>query len=94
MPTYGYECEKCHHEFERLQSMADKAVKKCPKCKGRVKRLLGGGSGIIFKGSGFYGTDYRSKKYQDAAKKDKESKEKPPDSSKAKPAKDGSAKKD
>lgn len=72
MPTYQYECQKCGHVFEEFQKMSDPALKSCskPKCKGRVKRLIGGGSGIIFKGSGFYTTDYRSKNYKEAAKKE------------------------
>jgi putative FmdB family regulatory protein len=61
MPTYDYECQKCKHIFEVFQSMSDKHREKCPKCKGKVKRLIGGGAGIIFKGSGFYETDYKKK---------------------------------
>lgn len=59
MPTYEYQCTKCQHEFEVFQSMTAKVIKKCPKCGKTVKRLMGTGSGIIFKGSGFYATDYR-----------------------------------
>ncbi len=59
MPTYEYECRKCGHRFERFQSITAAALKTCPKCKGRVARLLSGGAGIIFKGSGFYQTDYK-----------------------------------
>jgi len=59
MPTYEYECQKCSHCFEMFQSMTDERVKRCPKCRGKVVRLIGTGSGIIFKGSGFYETDYR-----------------------------------
>ena len=59
MPTYEYECRKCGHQFERFQSITAPPVKTCPKCKGKVARLLSGGAGIIFKGSGFYQTDYR-----------------------------------
>lgn len=78
MPTYEYTCEKCGKNFEAFQSMRDEPYKTCPKelCqqkrwgKGKVKRLLGTGAGVIFKGSGFYSTDYRSKSYQEAAKKD------------------------
>jgi len=61
MPTYEYQCQKCDHEFELFQSITADPVKTCPKCKGRVKRLPGRGSGIIFKGSGFYETDYKKK---------------------------------
>ena len=62
MPTYEYECLTCGYKFEKFQSMTDKPLKKCPKCRHRVKRLFGTGSGIIFKGSGFYATDYRKGK--------------------------------
>jgi putative FmdB family regulatory protein len=69
MPTYEYECPKCGHAFELFQSMRDEPLKKCPKCgKAGVKRLVGGGAGLIFKGSGFYITDYRNK---DSAAKEK-----------------------
>jgi putative FmdB family regulatory protein len=61
MPTYQYECDACHHSFEVLQSMLDKKLKKCPKCKKmKLVRLIGSGSGLIFKGSGFYETDYKN----------------------------------
>lgn len=63
MPTYEYECLKCHKKFERLQRMTEAPLKTCPLCKkGRVERLIGSGSGLIFKGSGFYITDYKNKK--------------------------------
>lgn len=61
MPTYEYECNKCEKRFEKFQSMIDKPIKKCPMCGGRVERLIGAGSGIIFKGSGFYANDYKNK---------------------------------
>ena len=78
MPTYEYECEKCRKTFEIFQSMKDKPFASCPAnvCrmkkwgKGKVRRLLGTGAGLIFKGSGFYITDYRSDGYKTAAKKD------------------------
>jgi len=75
MPTYDYECQKCGHRFEVFQSMKDERLTDCPleTCDGRVKRLLGTGAGIIFKGSGFYETDYRSASYQKAASADKPS---------------------
>ena len=62
MPTYDYECSACGHAFEALQSMTDKKLTKCPKCKkAKLSRLIGSGSGIVFKGSGFYETDYKRK---------------------------------
>lgn len=61
MPTYEYECPKCGHCFEVLQSMSAKPIKTCPNCGKKTKRLIGAGSGIIFKGSGFYATDYKKK---------------------------------
>lgn len=72
MPTYEYACSKCEKTFEVFQSMKDKPLTKCPDkaCRGRVKRLLGTGAGLIFKGSGFYITDYRSEGYKSAAKSD------------------------
>jgi putative FmdB family regulatory protein len=78
MPTYEYSCEKCGKNFDAFQSMRDQAYETCPKelCqqkrwgKGKVKRLLGTGAGLIFKGSGFYITDYRSNSYKEAAKKE------------------------
>ena len=61
MPTYDYECDKCEHTFEAFQSMTEKPIRVCPECKSRkVRRLIGTGAAIIFKGSGFYSTDYRS----------------------------------
>jgi len=60
MPTYDYVCDGCEHKFEQFQSMNDAALKKCPKCnKSKLRRLIGAGAGIIFKGSGFYITDYK-----------------------------------
>lgn len=59
MPTYEYECQKCPYKFDLSQPMSAAPIKICPKCKGKIKRLIGKGSGIIFKGSGFYATDYR-----------------------------------
>lgn len=62
MPTYEYACTKCGHAFEAFQSMKDEPLKQCPKCrKQALKRLVGGGAGLIFKGSGFYITDYKKK---------------------------------
>jgi putative FmdB family regulatory protein len=69
MPTYEYECDACRHKFEELQSITEKPLKKCPKCKkAKLRRLFGIGAGLIFKGSGFYQTDYRSESYKAAAK--------------------------
>ncbi len=59
MPTYDYKCKECEHEFEEFQQMTAKPVKKCPECDGKVKRLIGAGAGVVFKGSGFYETDYK-----------------------------------
>ena len=78
MPTYEYACAKCAHEFEFFQSMKDKPLTVCPKekCKlkkwgkGRVKKLMSTGAGLLFKGSGFYITDYRSENYKQGAKKE------------------------
>lgn len=71
MPTYEYKCSACGHAFEEFQSITAKPIRKCPKCgKMKVDRLLGTGAGMIFKGSGFYITDYRSEGYKNAAKAD------------------------
>lgn len=71
MPTYAYECDHCGHQFEKFQSMKDQPVRKCPECgKNKVRRVIHGGAGVLFKGSGFYQTDYRSKGYKEAAKKE------------------------
>lgn len=72
MPTYDYQCPDCGHAFELFQAMTADPIKKCPECgKRKVKRLIGAGAGVIFKGSGFYQTDYRSDNYKSAAKADK-----------------------
>ena len=72
MPTYEYICEECGHQFEQFQSITARTLRQCPKCgRARLKRLIGTGCGVIFKGSGFYETDYRSKSYQEAEKKEK-----------------------
>lgn len=74
MPTYEYECAECGHQFEEFQSITAKALKMCPACGERtLQRLIGSGAGIIFKGSGFYQTDYRSAEYKKAAKADSDS---------------------
>jgi len=72
MPTYEYICDACGHEFEQFQSIKARPLLQCPKCgKRELKRLIGTGAGIIFKGSGFYETDYRSESYKEAEKKEK-----------------------
>ncbi|MBI4577633.1 MAG: zinc ribbon domain-containing protein [Planctomycetes bacterium] len=70
MPTYEYECGSCAHRFERFQPITAAPVRRCPECGKRVRRLIGAGSGLIFRGSGFYITDYRSPKsdYQSRAR--------------------------
>jgi len=70
MPTYEYECDKCGHRFEVFQSMTEPPRKRCPKCRGKVRRLVSGGAGIVFKGSGFYATDYRSNSYKEQKRKE------------------------
>lgn len=71
MPTYDYQCNNCGHKFEKFQSMTASVLRKCPECgKMELKRLIGAGAGVIFKGSGFYETDYRSDGYKQSAKKD------------------------
>ena len=72
MPTYDYLCDACEHQFELFQSIKDDAKKQCPECgKKKLRRLIGPGAAIVFKGSGFYATDYRSESYKKAAAADK-----------------------
>lgn len=72
MPTYDYECDACGHTFELFQSISEPVEKKCPDCKKpKLRRLFGTGAAVVFKGSGFYQTDYRSESYKKAAEKDK-----------------------
>ncbi len=85
MPTYDYVCEDCGYNFEEFQSITAEPLSKCPKCRGHVRRLIGTGNGFLFKGNGFYVTDYRSNSY----KSDKQKAEGNSTKSKAKP---GSAK--
>ena len=97
MPTYEYECDACEHHFDEFQSIKDEPLKKCPKC-GKLKllRVFGPGAAVIFKGSGFYQTDYRSESYKQAAKAEQESAkpaaEKTDKSGTADTSKDGSTK--
>lgn len=74
MPTYEYECKKCGHQFEQYQSITAEPLTGCQKkgCRGRVRRLISSGAGLLFKGSGFYITDYRSDSYKKAEKADSE----------------------
>ncbi len=72
MPTYEYKCGKCNVDFELVQKMTEEPIKKCPRCKStKVRRLFSAGGGIIFKGSGFYSTDYRSENYKKREKEEK-----------------------
>ena len=78
MPTYDYKCESCHDIFEYFQTMTDKPLAECPKCTGKIRRLVSGGSGLIFKGTGFYKTDYvktNSKDSKEVKTKNNESKD-------------------
>jgi putative FmdB family regulatory protein len=84
MPTYEYACPKCGHQFEQFQSMKDEPLKRCPSCrKSGLKRLIGGGAGLIFKGTGFYITDYKKKSQSGAGEGKPEAK---PSAEPAKPA--------
>lgn len=71
MPTYEYTCLECGHVFEEFQSINAKPLRRCPKCEGKVKRVIGPSVGFIFKGPGFYATEYRSESYKSKAKEDK-----------------------
>lgn len=80
MPTYEYKCENCGHHFEQFQSITSKPLRACPECgQNTLNRLIGAGSGIIFKGSGFYSTDYRKDSYRKAAANDKKTSYKTPE---------------
>jgi len=92
MPTYDYVCDACEHQFELFQSITARPIKKCPKCgRKKLRRLIGTGGGVIFKGSGFYETDYRSESYKKAAEAEKKASapatDKKADKPKSKPAK-------
>lgn len=77
MPTYDYVCDACGHEFEEFQSITEPVMRKCPECKKlKLRRLFGTGAAVVFKGSGFYQTDYRSESYKSGAEKDKPKTEK------------------
>ena len=71
MPTYWYRCQTCGHEFEEFQKMSDPPLRDCPKCGGIIMRVITGGTGMIFKGSGFYTTDHRKESYKKAESSDK-----------------------
>ncbi|MBI3320734.1 MAG: zinc ribbon domain-containing protein [Candidatus Omnitrophica bacterium] len=86
MPTYEYQCATCHKRHEAFQAITAKPLVKCPRCGGKLKRLMGRGSGFLFKGSGFYITDYRSKRYHDAKRKDQPAPPGPSSSSAGKPS--------
>lgn len=74
MPTYDYECDACSHKFEHFQGINDPLLKKCPECKKpKLRRLIGAGGAVMFKGTGFYQTDYRSEGYKQKAAADKSS---------------------
>lgn len=74
MPTYDYACDECGHRFELFQSITAEPINDCPKCGGKVTRLIGSGAALLFKGDGFYITDYRSENYKAGAKREAESK--------------------
>ncbi|MGI9430054.1 MAG: FmdB family zinc ribbon protein [Bythopirellula sp.] len=77
MPTYDYECDACGHEFELFQSISEPVKRKCPECKkSKLRRLFGTGAAVVFKGSGFYETDYRSESYKKGAEQAKQATEK------------------
>jgi putative FmdB family regulatory protein len=89
MPTYDYRCDACRHEFDAFQSIMDAALRKCPKCgKNKLRRLIGAGAGIIFKGSGFYETDYKRSRSPGSPES------KPPEPKSAEPAPEKPAKKE
>lgn len=93
MPTYDYECDACKHSFELFQSFSDPVQTKCPECgKKKLRRLFGTGAAVVFKGSGFYTTDYRSESYKKAAESDKKSGESSSSDSKGKESKSSDAK--
>lgn len=92
MPTYEYKCLDCGIRFDRFQSITEDPIQECPECSGQTKRLIGAGAGLIFKGSGFYITDYRSDGYKESEKKDKESSSSSSGDSKSGDSKSGDSK--
>ena len=94
MPTYEYKCENCGHQFEQFQSITSKPLRVCPQCgQSKLNRLIGAGSGIIFKGSGFYATDYRNDSYKKSAASDKKSSSKTTEKKESKTAESTSSEK-
>jgi putative FmdB family regulatory protein len=83
MPTYEYECVKCHYTFEEFQQISEAPLEKCPKCGGRLRRLITGGAGVIFKGSGFYVTDYKRSNLPEKKEEKKKDLQKVPEKPKA-----------
>jgi len=94
MPTYEYRCNECKHEFEVFQTITAEPVSICPECNGDVTRLISGGAGFLFKGDGFYTTDYRSESYIKGEKADKEASKPKSDSSKSDSSKSDASKSD
>ncbi len=92
MPTYEYRCNECKHEFEVFQTITAEPVSICPECNGDVTRLISGGAGFLFKGDGFYTTDYRSESYIKGEKADKEASKPKSDSSKSDASKSDASK--
>jgi putative FmdB family regulatory protein len=90
MPTYDYVCDACQHQFELFQSIKEAAKRKCPQCgRQKLRRLIGPGAAIVFKGSGFYKTDYRTESYKKAAAAEKAGKTEGSEGTQAKDAKSG-----
>jgi putative FmdB family regulatory protein len=95
MPTYEYHCDACEHNFDEFQSMSEAPLKKCPECgKPKLRRVFGTGAAILFKGSGFYQTDYRSESYKSAAKAEQEAAGKASGGTNGTNGKDGAAAKE
>ena len=92
MPTYEYKCTSCGHTFEAFQSMNDKPLSRCPKCRSAVRRVINGGIGVIFKGSGFYTTDYKKSSALAGGSNGKKSESSSSESSSSKETKDSSSK--